>query len=206
VILTLVVIPWRDDGHRAAACRAVCAHLRSALPNTPLLLADSGHEPFNRAASRNLGARHALPGDILVVCDADTLPEAQSLKIAIVRAYDNRLHYPFAVVNYLSEVGTAGMLAGQQPDPEQIEHSIPSAQGGVMVMRASAWLEAGGMDERFTGWGFEDNAWYATVARAVGPPIHHAGVAWHLWHPTERYRGTQNETRNFLMARKAIDG
>ena len=204
--LTLVVVPWRDDGHRVLTCTAVCAALRHLLPGSPMVLADSGHEPFNRAASRNLGVKHAGLGETVVVCDADTLPDPQGLAAAIRRAYDGRLHYPFAVVNYLSEAGTAGVLAGNQPNPEQIEHSIPSAQGGVMVMRASAWLEAGGMDERFTGWGFEDNAWYAKVAKTIGPPTHHAGVAWHLWHPTERYRGTLDETKNFLMARKAIDG
>jgi hypothetical protein len=74
-----------------------------------------------------------------------------------------------------------------------------------MVMRASAWLEAGGMDERFTGWGYEDNAWYAKVAQTIGPPVHHAGVAWHLWHPAQRYSYSPEETKNLLMARQAID-
>jgi hypothetical protein len=204
--VTLIVVPWRDDGHRSAACQAVCEHLRGILPGCPLLLVDSGHEIFNRAASRNLGVTHEAPDEIVVICDADTLPEAQSLKNAITRAYDGRLHYPFAVVNYLTEIGTATVLAGQPPDPTQIEFSIPSAQGGVMVMKASAWRAAGGMPEGFIGWGFEDNAWYATVAKTIGPPIHHAGVAWHLWHPHDRYAGTIEQTRNFLMARRAIDG
>ena len=204
--MAFVVIPWRDDGHRVLTCAAVCAALRLMLPGSPVILADSGHEPFNRSASRNLGVRTADPGELVVVCDADTLPDPLGLATAIRRAYDGRLHYPFAVVNYLSEAGTLNVLRGNQPNPEQIERSIPSAQGGIMVMRASAWLEAGGMDERFTGWGYEDSAWYAKVAKTVGPPIHHAGVAWHLWHPASRYQGTPEETNNFLMARRVIDG
>jgi hypothetical protein len=204
--MTSIVIPWRDDGHRSAACQAVCGHLRSILPGSPLLLVDSGHETFNRSASRNLGVGRAGPEEVVVVCDADTIPEAQSLKNAITRAYDGRLHYPFAVVNYLTEAGTALVLAGESPDPTRIEFSIPSAQGGVMVMRASAWRAAGGMPEDFIGWGYEDNAWYAAVAKAIGPPIHHAGVAWHLWHPHDRYAGTIEQTRNFLMARRIMDG
>lgn len=204
--MTLVVVPWRDDGGRAAGCKVVCDALRAALPGWPLILVDSGHEVFNRSASRNLGVKAAAPDSIVVVCDADTLPDSQSLKNSIQRAYDGRLHYPFAVVNYLTEAGTAFVLDGQPPDPERIENSIPSAQGGIMVMRASAWLAVGGMDEAFVGWGYEDNAWYAKVAKTVGPPIHHHGVAWHLWHPSHRYAGTPDETKNFLMARRAIDG
>jgi hypothetical protein len=201
--MTLVVVPWRDDGHRSMVCKYVCDWLRTALPGSPILLADSGHEPFNRAASRNLGVSRAEPNEIVVVCDADTLPDSQGLSRAVPAAYNNRLHYPFAVVNYLTEAGTAMVLAGRQPDPLHIEFSLPSAQGGVMVMRASAWL---GMDERFTGWGYEDNAFYAKASKTIGQPVHHAGVAWHLWHPHDRYRGTLDETRNWLMARRAIDG
>lgn len=204
--MAFVAVPWRDDGHRILTCTAVCAALRHMLPGSPVVLTDSGHEPFNRSASRNLGVRAADPGEIVVVCDADTLPEPLGLATALRRAYDGRLHYPFAVVNYLSEVGTLNVLRGNQPDPAQIEHSIPSAQGGIMVMRASAWLEAGGMDEQFIGWGYEDNAFYAKVARMIGPPVHHPGVAWHLWHPAQRYQGSTEETNNFFMARRAIDG
>lgn len=204
--MTLVVIPWRDDGHRVLTCTAVCIALRHMLPGSPMVLADSGHEPFNRSASRNLGVRSADPGELVVVCDADTLPDPQGLATAIRRAYDGRLHYPFAVVNYLSEAGTLSVLQGNQPSREHVERSIPSAQGGIMVMRASSWLAAGGMDERFIGWGYEDNAWYAKVAKTIGPPVHHAGVSWHLWHPALRYQGTTEETNNFLLARRAIDG
>jgi hypothetical protein len=176
------------------------------VPGAPLLLADSGHEPFNRAASRNLGVAQVETGEFVVVCDADTLPDQQALAIALRRAYDGRLHYPFAVVNYLTEAGTVEVLAGHPPDPNCIENTIPYAQGGCMVMRAEYWRAVGGMNEAFEAWGFEDNEFYVRVSKAVGPPIHHAGVAWHLWHPHDRYNGTPEQTRNFLAARRAIDG
>jgi hypothetical protein len=174
------------------------------LPGVGLLLCDSGHETFNRSASRNLGVKMAGHDEIVVVCDADTVPDPAGLKVALSAASAGGLHYPFAVVNYLTEAGTTLVLQGEQPDPARIEFSLPDAHGGCMVMLASDWCRAGGMDEKFYGWGFEDNAWWATVKDRIGHPMHHPGVAWHLWHPHDRYAGTLEQTRNWLMARRAL--
>ena len=202
--MTLIVVPWRDDGARAQVCQYVCDRLRAMLPGVGLVLCDSGHETFNRSASRNLGVKMAGHDEIVVVCDADTIPDPSGLQTALVAALQGGLHYPCAVVNYLTEAGTELVLAGAAPDPARIEFSLPGAHGGCMVMLAKTWQELGGQDERFTGWGFEDNAWWATVRDRVGHPTHHPGAAWHLWHPHERYAGTVEQTRNWLMARRAL--
>ena len=202
--MTLIVAPYRDDGYRARACDHVCRQLRAMLPGAPLVLTDSGHEPFNRGASRNLGVELAGPGEIVVVCDADTVPDPVSLQLCVSMSGLGGLHYPFAVVNYLTEAGTDLVLRGDSPDPARIEFSLPGAHGGCMVMLASDWLRIGGQPEDYEGWGFEDNAWYAMVRDKLGTPQHHAGVAWHLWHPHDRYAGTPGQTRNWLKARRAL--
>lgn len=206
--MTLIVIPWRDTGtHRSAACLLVCEALRAVLPGTPLLLADSGHTPFNRAASRNLGAAKADPNEVLVVSDADVIPEehwypaAQPLAAIVDAARDGNLHYPFTTCRYLSQEATADVLRGKPPDGTNLEFEIPAAQGGLMVMLAGAWHTAGGMDERFTGWGYEDNDWHTRVSRTIGPPAHHPGVLWHLWHPAARYRWTDDEINNLALCK-----
>jgi hypothetical protein len=159
---------------------------------------------FNRGASRNLGVKMAGHDEIVVVCDADTVPDGGSLKAALVACRGGLLHYPFSVVNYLTEAGTDLVLAGQPPDPSRIEFSLPEAHGGCMVMLARDWISIGGMPEDYEGWGFEDNAWYAMVRDRLGTPVHHGGVAWHLWHPADRYAGTLEQTRNWLKARRAL--
>lgn len=115
--MTTVVIPWRDTGHRADACRVVCDAYRRALPGTVITLTDSGHEPFNRAASRNCVPRLLPASEIIVVGDADTLPDQQSLRVAVKAAYDGFLHYPFTTCHYLTEAGTDLAIQGHEPDP-----------------------------------------------------------------------------------------
>lgn len=209
--MTTVVIPWRDDGDRATGCRAVCTALRAAFPGAPIMLVDSGHEPFNRAASRNHGVRLVDafatmkpapdPHEVVVVSDADVIPDQQALLNAVNAAHDGRLHYPFVTCHYLTEAGTADVLAGGVLDPTQIEFMIPGAQGGLMVMLASAWSRAGGMDEQYTGWGYEDNAWHRSVTSALGDPVRHTGDLYHLWHPSDRNTVTLDEARNLARYR-----
>src|SRR5205085_10047373 len=131
------------------ACRTVCDHLRSILPGSPLLLADSGHSPFNRAASRNLGVRHTPDNEVVVVCDADLLLEQQPLLDAINAAQDGALHYPFTLCYYLDPAETAPGLAGTAPQATASTTSLHGAQGGAMVMLAAAWRAIGGMDDAF---------------------------------------------------------
>jgi hypothetical protein len=180
----------------------VCEAYRAALPEAPLILADSGHVPFNRAASRNLGVQGITDSKVVVVVgDADTLPDAHLLRYTISEARLNGgLHYPYLICNYLTEWGTELVLAGQEPTADHVEFSIPGAQGGIMVMCAKEWNELGGMDERFVGWGYEDNAFYKHVWSTVGRPTHHNGLAWHLGHQHDRYDGTAEQERNRLLA------
>lgn len=198
--MTTVVIPWRDLGHRADACRVVCDAYRAALTDVPLLLVDSGHTPFNRAASRNTAIGYLPDDEVVIVADADTIPTAPALLTAVERAWSGRLQYPFTVCHYLTEAGTDLVLRGSEPDPTRIEFSIPGAQGGILVMLAGAWRSVGGMDEAFIGWGYEDNEFHARAA-TLGPPARHEGVVWHLWHPHDRYTGSAHEAGNLARAR-----
>ena len=66
--------------------------------------ADSNHTPYNRAASRNVLAQDALDGgfDVMVVGDADSIPDPQPLKDAIQGAYEDGLvHIPFDTVRVI---------------------------------------------------------------------------------------------------------
>jgi hypothetical protein len=201
--VTTIVVPWRDTSpERATACRVTSSALRELLPGSPLILADSGHTVFNRSASRNTGIRHLPDAEVVVVCDADLLLERQPLLDAVAAAQDGRLHYPFTHCWYLDERHTTRVLAGADPQAGTAAAALHGAEGGVFVMQAGAWRGIGGMNEEFTGWGYEDNAFCAVASRTSGVR-RHRGVIWHLWHPHERYSGSTEEAANLARARSA---
>lgn len=205
--MTTIVIPWRGTRtERANAKSHVIRKLREILPNSLILLADSGHQPFNRAASRNRGVNQADAG-VVVICDADTIPDREPLLEAIEEAgRDGLLHLPYTQYRALSPAGTAAALSGTPLAECAIEITGDDSQGGVLVMDAEAWNGAGGMDERFTGWGFEDTAFYMAARTLCGDVVRHEGNIHHLWHPSDldmrssRYAANKAHCRNYEAA------
>lgn len=162
LVSVVVGFPWRPTPDRLAAFELVCNWYESALPDAVQVLADSGHEQFSRAASRNLAVRMArdYSPDVVVISDADTIPTPAGLTAAIAAAVHGGMHYPFDRYLY----------AGSDCAPG-------GNTGGIYVCRPDVWWAAGGMDERFHGWGGEDDAAHAAFEALVGKPTCHPGFA-----------------------------
>lgn len=203
-----VVIPWRPGTpERNAHHEHVRAHLAALLPDAIHLDVDSGHTPFSRAGSRNEGVRLAqiAGADIVVICDADTLPEAEPLHAAIEAATDGVLHLPYTWYRGLSETGTTQYLAGRPATNclTDLEHQW--ATGGVLVVQPEAWWAAGGMDERFVAYGFEDAAYRIAADALLGPTVRHHGTITHLWHPSEVGHGSPQHVANGQLCQRYVD-
>lgn len=188
-----VVVPWRPGTpERIAHHDHVSARLTALLPEAVHLDVDSCHAPFSRAGSRNEGVRlaEAAGARVVVLCDADTLPEAEPLHAAIAAAHDGRLHLPYTWYRGLSQDGTRAYLAGAPAEDCPTDWAHEWATGGVLVITPQVWWQAGGMDEGFTGWGFEDTAFRTAADALLGPTVKHDGTITHLWHPPESGLGS----------------
>lgn len=203
-----VVIPWRPGTPQRNAHHAyVTAHMRTLLPDAVHIDVDSQHTPFSRAGSRNEGVRIATDtkADIVVICDADTLVEPEPLHAAIAAAGDGRLHLPYTWYRGLSQPGTEAYLAGVPADHCTTDWAHEWATGGVLVIQPDAWWAAGGMDESFTGWGFEDTAFRTAADALLGLTIKHPGTITHLWHPLESGLGSPEHIAGGQRMQRYID-
>lgn len=202
------VIPWRPGSpERNAHHATVRAHLATLLPDAVHLNVDSGHTPFSRAGSRNEGVRQAQAAgaDVVVICDADTLAEPEPLHAAIDGAADGVMHLPYTWYRGLSPAGTRAHLAGVEPGHCHAELEHEWATGGIIVIRPDAWWAMGGMDERFTGWGFEDAAARVCADALLGPTVRHPGTITHLWHPPETNLGSPQHIANGKHCQRYVD-
>ncbi len=164
------------------------AALTVALPDAQIRAFDSGHQPFNRAASRNGGVADS-DGDILVVCDGDVVIEPTPLREAVAAAGDGRLHLPYTLATLLTQDGSEHVQLGSDPATARIWHSNPYSVGGCVVVSRETWRAVGGWDGRFTTWGFEDTAFWAAVDTFVGT-TRHEGTLYDLWHIDKRGIGS----------------
>ncbi|MFD6094732.1 galactosyltransferase-related protein [Nocardiopsis flavescens] len=181
-----VAIPWRGgEPHRDAHHAYVRARLREMLPDAVHVDVDTPHACFHRAAARNAAVDRAGDG-VMILCDADTIPEPEPLHTAIRgAAADGRLHLPYELFVGLSEKGTQQVHRGVPHRSAHVLETSARPTGGVLVLTRDAYRNAGGQDERFTGWGWEDTAFRRQADCLLGATVTHPGVIYHLWHPSD---------------------
>ncbi|MFG2001700.1 glycosyltransferase family 2 protein [Spirillospora sp. NPDC048911] len=197
----LVGIPWRPQPHRVYAHDLTAARYRELLPNATVIDVDTIHEPFCLAGCRNQAVRlaEAAGFDVVVLGDADTLPEPGPLRAAIeAAATSDVVHLPYTEYRSLRQAGTSQFLAGMPL--EDCRHLVvDGACSGIYVVRPDTWWRHGGQDERFLGWGGEDAAWYAAHTCLLGAePVRHEGRVYALHHEGAQKEGDQY-TANFAL-------
>lgn len=151
---------------------------------------------FNKAWACNVGFRHAS-GRVLAIADADMFMDLGFLQRCFEQcAHDFEAVKPYGVLVDLSPAETVRVLGGDAEGILDIADDRRDRRyrgeflnfcGGIFVIRADAYQRVGGFDERFLGWGGEDDA-MAIKLKAFVPntTIHGRQVAYHLHHPSAR--------------------
>jgi hypothetical protein len=198
----VVVIPWRPAPSRLDAFERLQRWYAERLPELELRTIDSGDEPFNLARCRNLAVAAAEPGQVVVLNDADTLPEPDALRAAIAAAASNgRVNLPYTAYHWLGAEGSVQFAAGVAPE-DCVFELVTGACSGVYVTTPETWAAHGGQDERFRGWGFEDAAWFTAHSTLFGePPVRQPGRVYALHHIAAERAGEQYEANAALMER-----
>lgn len=197
----LVGVPWRPKPHRMYAHTLTVDRYRTLLRDALIVDIDTDHETFCLAACRNKAVRLAEAGghDVVVLADADTLPEREPLLEAVEQArYSRFVHLPYTEYRSLRKDGTTQRLTGRPL--EDCNHLVvDGACSGVYVTTPATWWAHGGQDERFLGWGGEDAAWYAAHTALLGAePARHEGRVYSLHHDSAVKEGDQY-TANFAL-------
>ena len=199
--MVTALIPWRPQPSRLAAYDATIEWYQRNLPEVRVVSIDSDDEVFTLSRCRNLGVARA-DDDVVIINDADTLPELSPLLEAISAArVDGLVHLPYTDYRWLGGIGTAQFAEGRELSQCDYE-LVVGACSGVYVTTADTWWSHGGQDERFRGWGFEDAAWYLAHETLLdAPPQRHSGRVYAQHHVAEQRFGTQYEANERLMAR-----
>jgi GT2 family glycosyltransferase len=152
--------------------------------------------PFNKSWGLNVGFRRCR-GEVVVVADADIIMDRDALEsgnaacrseFAAVKPYDRLID--------LTLEDTERVLTGWHPEPGQRSGEKPNREGigeficfcgGLFVIRREVYEELGGFDERFAGWGGEDDAMTIKLQTLISTTHVVADrTAWHLWHERQR--------------------
>lgn len=195
-----IVIPWRATPSRLKPLEKVLGWYDKHMPEAEIFYADRHGELWNPGGSRNDGVQMAQDAgcDVVIINDADTLPEISPLLEAVNLAKtDNLIHNPFTFCKYYDETNTDMFYAGKPIEQCYELFTTPDACGGIFVCTPEAWWRVGGMDEKFQQWGAEDNAMLYAHSVITGHPfVKHPGTIYCLGHEKQEQDTNYVESRS----------
>ena len=144
---------------------------------------------FNRAWGLNVGFRHSS-GKAIAFADNDVVVDREILQDSFTLCsdeYDYDAIKPFNKLIDMTEKESGRILGSGRP-LDSLQFKGKNIRAGISfcsaltVFRRNAYEQIGGYDERFVGWGGEDDA----MSRFKIPLLKKAyvveGNAYHLWH------------------------
>lgn len=148
--------------------------------------------PFNKGWGMNVGSRLASH-DLLYFCDADLLVPHAALqtsaslcrgRLQAVNPYDRLIELENAETDALAAAsGEPGFDDPRAAERRGRGERLPFC-GGSFMMRRALFRRLGGFDERYLGWGAEDDALTVKLTRmCVEIASLESRAAVHLWHP-----------------------
>lgn len=114
--------------------------------------------PFSVARALNAAAEKAI-GEHFLLFGADHIPDMAAIAWASHQLRGYAFARIYERVAYATEAATRIILSNLAYPLEAADwHEVSAPCPGVLGVRRSAWDKAGGLDERYEGWGYEDTA------------------------------------------------
>lgn len=156
--------------------------------------------PFNKSWGLNVGFQSST-GASVAFGDADVLVSPPALarcfqacqgSIEAVKPYDRLIDLTEEETRrFLSERGALEVERSVSWINREGIGEYVSFGGGLFIMQRGTFERLGGFDERFLGWGGEDDAMTIKVQRLVAAAQTLSGqTAFHLWHPRSQQSRT----------------
>lgn len=184
-----VLIPFGGQAcdHRRLAFEWVTDRYRRAHPDWELVVGECA-EPWSKGAAV-ADAHSRSTGEILVIADADSFVDAVALADLVAEVGSGVWGMPHGRVCRLSEDTTTAVYAGKAL-PRKLRWTDLARPaypgvigGGIVVLTRAAYLDVGGIDPRYLGWGGEDLSFGWALHALVSPPLRKQADLIHLWHP-----------------------
>lgn len=185
-----VILPFcPDGGRRDQNFYWVTKRLKELVPGAERIMTSQELPPFNKSRACNEGAK-AATRDVLLFCDADMIFDMDLIVKGLEIVHD----VPWvAPMNQKWDITwqASNELFEMPVDVELKSLDLPISRkwgaercraGAMLMITKDNYFKMGGFDERFIGWGFEDNAFMLMAEATIGSYVETDNIAYHLWH------------------------
>lgn len=182
-----IIIPFYTDCHqRVKIFKWVIRYYKKYCPDAQICVGSSSHSPFSKAKAVNEAFKKAT-GSILAIIDADIICNPNVLLNADHLLKTSPWIIPYEHVCNISKKSTNELLNKEPTWPLSSNFSFVYRSqlpvGGANILKRESFEAIGGFDERFQGWGGEDDAFVAAMNTICGHYTRTNDTLFHLWHP-----------------------
>ena len=203
-----IIIPFQsDNGQREKVFKWIKQFYASVMPKAEICLGLMNGEEINKSKAVNLAAKKATK-DIFVIADADVVYDP-NLILQAIKLIENGEAFvvPFTEVYNVEQKGTMSLLKKKPSWPLDIKSEEYSKSnwlyegfaGKLIVISRKNFEAVGGFDERFIGWGGEDDAFSHSVQTICGKLVNIKGELFHLWHAASSYETNPHGQENGIL-------
>lgn len=199
-----ILIPFRSDhGHRDKLLNWVINFYQTCIPEVEICIGESSSALFSRSQAINAAANKANR-NIFVIADGDIFYERQILMDAIHLLDQCAWIVPYHKVFDLSPSFTNKLLDqdGTIPMDKEGEERVWDPVGGINIISRENFEKVNGFDERFLGWGGEDDAFGIALNTLCGNYRRLSGYVYHLWHPPTGREGNPHYYNNLSLLQR----
>jgi len=146
-------------------------------------------------------------GDVICVVDVDVMKSPEYLEEVNLKISKN--NFLIQYVKYLDQRNTFYFIKNQF-DFEIISEKVKEQQtktGGksqISIFK-NIFLEIGGFDERFFGWGYEDSDLFFRLSLKSLIPIEISALGIHLWHEASKMFKFRNDLINLKIHQENVE-
>ncbi|MGG1397559.1 galactosyltransferase-related protein [Bacillus salipaludis] len=202
-----IIIPFQtDNGPREAAFQWIKKYYSVVMPEAEVVIGKINGNQMNRAKAINLAAKKATR-DIFVIADADLVISPESIvesiklldKAAWVVPFTKLYDVPYELTEKLLNTNPTWPLKISKEKCKKASWIYEGFAGKVNIISRKNFEAAGGFDERFIGWGGEDDAFSCAVNTICGHFVRYSAAIFHLWHPRASYNTNPNAKFNMNL-------
>lgn len=193
-----ILVPFNtDNSSRDRNWKWIQERYKLLMPDAEICIGTSDKTQYCRCQAINNAAKIATR-DIFIITDADLIFDIEDIKRALDLLPAHKWIIPYSKLIKFNESLTNSILS----NPHDIhlssiplnninselyfDSTLPNAYqlvGGIQIIERSSFLQCGGFDERFIGWGREDDA-FAHIAKFLFKKITRVDnmTVYHLYH------------------------
>ncbi|RPF50699.1 galactosyltransferase-related protein [Aquisalibacillus elongatus] len=200
------------DEVRKRAFNWVRQYYEHIFPDVDICIGINNERPFSKAKVINEAVRESK-GEILVIADADIFYDPTLLTESIKQLEHHAWVIPFNRVLNISKRSTDRLLSEEPTWPIPIEIETKQrkfghqARGGVNIVPREHFEMVEGFDERFIGWGGEDDAFAMSLNQVCGSVKRLNGTLYHFWHSRNNagyYKNNREILKHYFAGKESI--